>query len=134
MTPVLVVAALLAVANAAPTHSITIRHQPVGCHAWSLDDGAFRVSLSVTLRRGEAIEFVNDDAMSHRLVELSGPTLALPPTLVQSTFRHRGGGSAAVTFTRSGTYRLRSIDDETDSKPLPTTGADNMLRLTVLVR
>jgi hypothetical protein len=77
---------------------------------------------------------VNDDAMSHRLVELSGPTLALPPTFVQSTFRHRGGGSAAITFTRSGTYRLRTIDDETGSKPLPTTGADNMLRLTVVVR
>ena len=134
MTPAFVVAALLAVVNAAPAHYITIRHQPVGCHAWSLDDGQFRTRLSVTLRHGDAIEFVNDDAMSHRLVELSGPTLALPPTLVQSTFRHRGGGTAAVTFTRPGTYRLRMIDDETDSKPLPTTGVDNNLRLTVLVR
>jgi hypothetical protein len=134
MAPAFLVAALLTLVNAAPAHYITIRHQPVGCHAWSLDDGAFRTSLAVRVSRGDAIEFVNDDAMSHRLVELSGPALALPPTLVQNTFRHRGGGTAAVTFTRPGTYRLRTIDDETDSKPLPTAGVDNILRLTVVVR
>ena len=125
-----------AAAQAAKSHVayITIRHQTVGCHAWSLDNGPFRARLSVTLHAGDKIEFTDDDGMSHRLVELAGPPLVLPPAMIQSTFHHPGAGTVEVAFAKRGTYRLGTVDDETHSKPLQTSGPDNVLRLTVVVR
>src|SRR5690349_1091420 len=111
-----VVASLLLVASSAaatePAAHITIRHQDAGCHAWSADGGPFRASLTVTIRRGQSVEFTNDDLMTHRLVEIAGPRLALPEAMVQSTFHHPGGGTVAVRFADPGTYRLRTVDGD----------------------
>lgn len=112
---------------------ITIRHEQNGCHSWSVNNGAWRATQAVTVHAGATIEFMNDDLMTHRLVELSGPKLAMPPTMVESTFKHPGGGTVELTFAHRGVYRLRTVDGDEGGKPTGTVGADNVLRLTVRV-
>jgi hypothetical protein len=134
LVPVLVVAAAVASSAAASrVVHVTIRHQTVGCHAWSIDNGPFRAALAVAVPARSAIEFTNDDLMVHRLVQVSGPRLALPPALVPGTFHHPGGGNATLVFTRPGTYVLRTVDTPAGPNEPPTTGPDNALRLTVHV-
>jgi plastocyanin len=112
---------------------ITIRHQDQGCHAWAVDGGSYRARQTVRLAAGGVIDFMNDDLMTHRLVQLAGPRLAMPPTMLQSTFHHPGGGNVSLRFTANGTYRFRTIDGTEGDKPVDTTGGVNVLRLTVLV-
>src|SRR4051812_26110208 len=76
----LAIAAILisgvASASSAPGHaSILIRHQVEGCHAWSVDGGAFKARQSITLRRGGVLSVLNADVMPHTLVLTSGPSL-----------------------------------------------------------
>jgi hypothetical protein len=120
-------------AAARVTHHITIRHQTVGCHAWSLDNGPFKARLTLAVRKGDVLEISNDDAMSHRLVQLAGPPVAVPAAMGESTFHHPGGGTVTLVLTKPGTYRFRTVDAEDGAKPLPTVGAENVLRLTVRV-
>ena len=130
---VVTAAVLAAPAAGRTTDHIVIRHQAVGCHAWSLDGGSFRSTLALRVGRGDVIEISNDDAMSHRLVELAGPRVILPPSMGESTFHHPGAGTVRLVLTQPGAYRFRTIDDEDGTKPLPTSGAANVLRLTVQV-
>ena len=135
----IVAAVALAAATAAGAGSarvvrITIRHQDGGCHAWSVDGGPYRAAQTVTLAGGGVIDFMNDDLMTHRLVQLAGPKVAMPPTMLQSTFHHPGGGNVSLRFTAAGTYRFRTIDGDDADKPVDTAGAENVLRLTVHVR
>jgi hypothetical protein len=130
--------AALALATAASAGSarllrVTIRHQDEGCHAWSVDGGPYRAAQTVTLPAGGVIDFMNDDLMTHRLVQLAGPRLTMPPTMLQSTFHHPGGGNVSVRFAAAGTYRFRTVDGAEGDKPVDTTGAMNVLRLTVRV-
>ena len=133
----LLLAVFLAAPAAATTTSTTlylaIRHQDAGCHAWSVEGGSYRATLAVKLRVGDRIEISNDDLMTHRLVELAGPRMAMPLTMVQSTFHHPGGGTVELSFAKSGTYRFKTIDGSATDKPVATTGAENVLRLTVRV-
>jgi plastocyanin len=131
---------LLAVFLAAPAEAttsttvyVTIRHQDAGCHAWAVVGGPYRATLQLRLRVGDRILVSNDDLMTHRLVQLAGPRMTMPPTMVQSTFHHPGGGTVALTFERSGSYRFRSIDGTDPDKPVATSGAENVLRLNVRV-
>lgn len=112
---------------------ITIRHEQHGCHTWSVAGGAWRATQSVTIHAGATIEFMNDDLMTHRLTQLAGPRLTMPPTMLQSTFKHPGGGTVELRFARRGVYRLRTVDGDESGKPTGTVGADNVLRLTVRV-
>ena len=124
----------MATAGGARVARITIRHQDLGCHAWSVDGGPYRATQTVALPAGGVIDFMNDDLMTHRLVQLAGPKLAMPPTMLQSTFHHPGGGNVSLRFTAAGTYRFRTIDGDDADKPVDTAGAENVLRLTVHVR
>ena len=114
---------------AAPRHvSLVIRHQVRGCHAWSVNGGAFRASQTVALRRGGWITVRNNDMMPHRLIETSGPSVRF---VGRPNMNHMGA-SVKVVFARAGTYRFTTKAGE-DYMPVKTVGEDNVLRLTVKV-
>ena len=56
--------AATAAAAAARGHaSLLIRHQVRGCHAWSVDGGAFKATQTVKLRHGSLLVLTNNDVM-----------------------------------------------------------------------
>lgn len=126
----LAVLVLTAPAGAASPLPITIRHQVKGCHTWAVAGGAFRASQTIRLARGKTIAITNHDVMPHMLVQLAGPRL----TLHAAKMNHMGA-STHVTFTRPGTYRLRTVagEDYPSMQGMKTIGEDNVLRLTVVV-
>jgi hypothetical protein len=139
LTAVCLAALALAAASAAAGSTrvarITIRHQAQGCHAWSVDGGPYRARLAITLPSGGTIDFMNDDVMPHRLVQLAGPRLTMPPQMIRSTFKHPGGGNVSLRFGTPGTYRFRTVDDDdSGAAAFATDGPENLLRLTVVVR
>jgi plastocyanin len=119
-------------ASAAPTQnaSLLIRHQARGCHAWSIDGGAFRAPQTLTLTRGSRLTITNNDIMSHKLVKLSGPTLTFAPARMS-----HNGASVKLTFTHAGVYRFttKAGEDYPAMAMMKTVGEDNVLRLTVRV-
>ncbi|HSC73109.1 MAG TPA: hypothetical protein VLB89_03005 [Gaiellaceae bacterium] len=135
-SPLVVVAAAAAIAvPAAPAggaRTITITHETKGCHLWQLNDGNPKVNLTVALRAGATLRFVNNDIMPHRLIQQAGPKL---------TLRHAGmnrmSASRAVKFGHAGTYRFvtRAGEDYPWMKSMAKTiGKDNVLHLTVRVK
>ena len=116
-------------ASSAPGHaSLLIRHQMRGCHTWSVNNGPYKVSQSITLRRGGWLTLTDNDIMSHRLVETSGPTLRIAhPTLSHT------GATLKVTFLKPGTYHFTTKAGEDYMAGMKTIGEDNVLRLTVVV-
>src|ERR1700694_4516324 len=68
----------VSVASAAPASaSLVIRHQVHGCHSWSLNGAAFKPSQTLNLGVKGTLTVANNDVMSHRLVEKSGPAVQL---------------------------------------------------------
>jgi hypothetical protein len=131
----------LAASSPAPrAGSLVIHHQTQGCHAWSFDQGRFLASQSITLARGAKLTITDADVMPHTLVELSGPRVRT----AGSTIGRMGGMGMgmmgqkspimSVTFTHAGTYRFRTHAGEDYMTGVKTTGPDNILRLTVVVR
>ena len=132
--PILIALALaLGLASAASASSaghasLLIRHQTHGCHAWSLNGGAFKASQSITLRRGGWLTVTDNDVMSHKLVETSGPILRIAhPTLSHA------GATLKVTFLKPGVYHFTTKAGEDYMAGVKTIGEDNVLRLTVVV-
>jgi plastocyanin len=122
---------LSGVASAASTTghaSLLIRHQMRGCHAWSVDGGAFKASQSITLHHGGWLAVTNNDVMPHTLVLTSGPSLRIG----HAKLGHMGA-SLKVTFTRPGVYRFTTRPGADYMAGMKTTGADNVLKLTVTV-
>lgn len=123
---------------------LVIRHQLHGCHSWSLDGVAYRATQATTIRRGGSLTVTNNDVMPHKLVELSGPPVAItrvsvgmgmgmggmkPPAMLA-----RMGSASRVTFAKPGTYTFTTKAGEDYMSGVKTIGADNVLRLTVTVR
>ena len=132
----LLVAAVAAVAaSAAPAagaQTITISHVTKGCHMWQLNDGNPKVNLSLTVKRGATLHFVNNDIMPQRLIQQGGPKL----TLTHANM-NRMSASMSVKFRRAGTYRFttKGGDDYPWMKAMAKTiGPDNVLHLTVRVQ
>lgn len=126
------VAALAApsvVAAAPKTAAVTIRHQTKGCHAWSVNGGAFAASQAVTLARGGSITFTNNDVMPHALIKLSGPAVHVGNA---GAMNHMGARTT-VSFARAGTYVFKTKAGEDYMAGVKTVGEDNVLRLTVKV-
>jgi plastocyanin len=132
----LVLAALAAlviasVAPAAGTATITISHQMRGCHVWQLGTGNLKPSLSVTLKAGTVLRFVNNDVMPHRLIQQAGPKLRLT---------HQGmnhiSASTSVKLSRRGVYRFttKAGEDYPSMSSMKTIGEDYVLHLTVHVK
>jgi hypothetical protein len=115
-------------ATSASHASLLIRHQTRGCHSWSVNGGPYKVSQSITLRRGGWLTVTDNDIMSHKLVKTSGPTLLIAhPTLSHT------GATLKVTFLKSGIYHFTTKPGEDYMAGMKTIGEDNVLRLTVVV-
>jgi len=124
--------------------SLVIHHQTRGCHAWSLNGGAYLASQSVKLTRGSTLTVVNNDVMAHKLIKTSGPAVTMVKTgtaMHDMSHEFHGSGVMAhtgaamkVTFNKAGTYRFITKFGE-DYMPVgETKGEDNVLKLRVVVR
>ncbi len=121
---------LAASATAAPPSvQVLIRHQLHGCHAWSVDGDAFRPTQRLRTSPGAILAFTDDDVMPHRLVQLAGPKVTLR-TADMSTM----GATASVQLFEKGRYVFTTKPGEDYMNGVDTIGADNVLRLVVLVR
>jgi len=128
--------------SAAPTShaSLVIRHQLHGCHAWSLNGGAFAAKQTVSLSRGGAVTVVDNDVMSHKLIKTSGAAVTITnmTTGMMGTKAGQGmmahmGASTKVVFSRRGVYTFTTKPGEDYMSGVKTIGEDNVLRLTVTV-
>ena len=59
--------AVIAPASGASTATITISHQMRGCHMWQLGNAKPTPTLSVTLKAGTVLRFVNNDVRAHNM-------------------------------------------------------------------
>jgi plastocyanin len=109
MKPLAALVALLAlgavVATSAlaapPQHaSVTIRHQMMGCHAWSVGTGPYSAHAATKLSVGGSITFTDNDVMSHQLIKKSGSAVVFSGS---HTMGHMGA-TLKVTFPHAGTY------------------------------
>ena len=118
-------------AAAGSTATITINHEMKGCHMWQLGSGKLRPNLTVTLKAGTTVRFVNDDIMPHLLIQQSGPKLRLVhPNM------NRLSAVATTKLTRKGTYRFttKAGEDYAMFVGHKTIGEDYVLHLTVHVK
>ena len=142
-----VAAALAVSASGAANVSLLIRHQLRGCHAWSVDGGAYKASQTVTVARNTVLTVVDNDVMPHRLVQLSGPALKFVNLKTGMTGAGMGtsgkaapgamthmGASTRVVFTQPGAYRFTTKAGEDYMSGMKTIGEDNVLRLKVIVK
>ena len=122
--------AVTATASAHLPKTITIRHQMRGCHAWSFASGPYKASLNVTVDKDTSVVFVNDDVMSHKLLQVGGPR-----AYVYRAMMNRLGAKATVTFRHTGVYRFttQAGEDYPWMHEMKTIGEDNVLRLTIKV-
>jgi plastocyanin len=137
-------AAMGATASAAGNPStLVIRHQLKGCHSWSANGDAYKPSQAITLHRGASLSVTNNDVMSHKLVETSGPAVAITRLKVGMGMGMKGtfppamlarmGSSSKLTFTKPGVYKFTTKPGEDFMSGVKTIGEDNVLRLTVTV-
>lgn len=140
----LALAALGAFAGTGGSATLLIRHQYAHCHAWSLDGGPFKAQQALSLERKGTLTVIDDDVMPHRLVELAGPAVTMRngttmPMMggylsgIPGSMNHMGA-STTVTFAQAGVYRFRTRAGEDFLPGIRTSGADNVLTLTVTVR
>ena len=128
LTAILVLVITGSALAASNNATLTIRHQMQGCHSWSFDGKTWRASQSTTITRGSVLTVVDNDVMSHRLVQLSGPK-----ALVTGAAMSHMSARAHVVFTAKGTYVFTTKPGEDYTKGIVTKGEDNVLRLVVKV-
>src|SRR4051812_39366365 len=121
--------AVAAVSAAAPgSASLVIRHQTHGCHTWSLNGGPFKAKQSIALRHGGTLTVTDNDVMPHTLVLTGGPSIRIAhPRLAHA------GALLKIKITTPGVSRVITKAGEDYMGGVKTTGADNVLRLTVVV-
>jgi hypothetical protein len=125
--------------------TLVIRHQIRGCHSWSLNGGAWKVTQHIKLARGGSIVVTNNDAMFHKIVKMSGPPVLFKLLKVGTPMKGtvklpwapgmmgRPRATVKVTFPKAGVYRLTTKVGE-DYMPMgETIGDDNVLRAIVTV-
>jgi plastocyanin len=122
---------LVSAASAAGTATITISHQMRGCHMWQLANGNPRATLSVTLKAGTVVRFVNNDVMPHQLVQQAGPKLRLP----HARMSHMSA-AMSVKLVSKGVYRFTTKpgEDYKAFSSMKTVGEDYVLHLTIHVK
>jgi plastocyanin len=120
-------------ANAHGSKSIrvVINHQTRGCHAWSINGGAYGVSKWAPVHVGGSATFVDNDIMPHKLILTSGPAVKF---IGKPSMSHIGA-SVKVVFPKAGTYRFTTKfgEDYMNMPMMKTTGEDNVLHLVVTV-
>jgi plastocyanin len=108
---------------------ITIRHQVVGCHSWAVGNGPYKPTQTLSVMRGTSLTFTDNDVMSHTIIQLSGPKLAIPGARLAKI-----GAHTAVVLSKPGTYVFGTKAGEDYTKGVVTKGEDNVLRLVVTVK
>lgn len=111
--------------------TVTIRHEMHGCHAWSFDGSAFKATLRMTVDPAQSVKFVNNDVMPHRLIQVSGPKVA-----IRRANMNRIGATTQILLGGKGVYRFRTKagEDYPNMPEMHTMGEDNVLRLTLVVK
>jgi len=138
-----VIAALAPASSGSTQASLAIRHQTRGCHAWSLNRGAYQASQTIVVRRGGSVSVTNNDVMPHKLIKTSGPAvtytrlsaggmMGLKGTFSPAVLAHMSA-SSRITFATAGTYRFTTKAGEDYMPGIKTVGDDNVLRLVVRV-
>jgi hypothetical protein len=122
--------------------TLVIRHQVRGCHAWSLNGGAYRVTQRFTIASGGSLTVVNNDVMPHQLIKTSGPAFSVKlvragggmgiPSHGVGMMSHMGA-TVKVTFSAKGVYRLTTKAGDDYMEMGETVGPDNVLRAIVTV-
>src|SRR4051812_23013652 len=116
-------------ASAAPTSSLTIRHQVRGCHSWSFNGNAYKPAQAIHLAKGATLVVTDNDVMPHKLVQLSGPAEKVTGKLLMN----RMGATVRLTFTKAGVYRFTTKAGEDYMAGVKTVGEDNVLHATITV-
>jgi len=110
------------------TVSATIDHVTRGCHTLSVNGGTQSPTQTIRLAVGGNLRVQDNDVMPHQLMMVSGPQASF----VGAAMTHMGAQST-VTFPSAGTYVLTTKAGEDYVKGIQTVGADNTLRIKVLV-
>lgn len=117
-----------ALAAASPTFRMSIVHYVRGCHVWRTTE-VRGPSTAITVRRGTRVEIRLTCPMDFEFRQLAGPRLALGP------LRSTAGTTRTIVFRKPGRYLLTARNVQSSEElGLETLGADNLLRLTVVVR
>jgi plastocyanin len=118
-------------ASAAGSATITISHHMRGCHVWQLGTGKPSPTLSVTLKAGTVLRFVDNDVMPHQLIQQAGPKLKLS----HATMGHMSA-TTSVKLVHKGVYRFttKAGEDYPRFSSMKTIGEDYVLHLTVHVK
>src|SRR5438552_14496225 len=111
--------------------TITISHQTRGCHMWQVANGNPHPSLSMSVKAGTVLRFVNNDVMPHKLMQTAGPKLRLS----HANMNHVSA-STSVKLAQRGVYRFTTKpgEDYKSMSMMKTTGEDYVLHLTVRVK
>jgi hypothetical protein len=130
-------------ASASGGSTLVIRHQLKGCHSWSANGDSYKPTQAIKLQHGASLCVINNDVMSHKLVETSGPAVKITRLAVGMGMGMKGtfppamlarmGSSSKVTFTKPGVYKFTTKVGEDYMSGVKTVGEDNVLRLTVTV-
>lgn len=109
--------------------NITIEHVLHGCHALAVN-GAAATSPDATihLATGGTLNLQDNDVMPHQLVLVSGPKAQITGAAMS-----RMGASSSVTFPTAGTYTFTTKPGDDYMSGVTTIGADNVIKLTVVV-
>lgn len=123
---VLSASSLAATGSPSRTVKLMIVHVQSGCHTWST--GKMQPpEMSLALHRGDRLSVGNVDVDAHRLVQSAGPKLRFMATMMT-------GKGTAITFSKAGVYRFRTVVVEMPGMPdVKTSGRDHNLVLTVRV-
>jgi plastocyanin len=117
-------------AGAKTTATVTISHVTRGCHSWQFSGGVLKPSLSVTVKAGTALKFVNNDVMPHKLIQTAGPKLRL----VRASMNQMSA-STSLMLAKRGLYRFTTkAGEDYKGMEMKTIGEDHVLHLSVLVK
>ena len=108
--------------------AVVIRHQTRHCHAWSYNGDPYAADQTAQLTVGDSITVTNKDVMAHKLIELAGPAATITTAAMD-----KPSATSTITFAKPGTYMLGTKPGEDYTKGIVTTGADNALRIKVVV-
>lgn len=122
--------AVTSTASAGGTATITISHQMRGCHMWQLGNNAPRRTVSVTLKAGAVLRFVNNDVMPHKLIQQAGPKV----TLTHANMNHMGTTMTVKLAKGDFRFTTRPGEDYPSMRSMKTIGEDYILHLIVHVK
>jgi plastocyanin len=115
-------------ASAPKTATAIITHVVKGCHDWSVNGNTAAADQTVKLSQGGTLTVTDNDVMPHTLIQSKGPAASISGGKMS-----HAGAQSTVSFPSPGVYNLTTKAGEDYTKGVTTTGADHVLKLTVVV-